>query len=187
MYKRHKLNPYWNDPAFKSCQTMDWSGLARTLSQKNGFNFAFWPSDSLVSLVSSPTEERPRLCGPRSEVLPELPGFGGLGGGGRPTFGGGGALGAGALGAGGGGGFGGGGADFPGGAVDNPCGGAVLPGGSGNGAWLSPDAPFIASDSCPSASEVPDLMGKLLTLDEELKSFLLEFAKSWEVCEEPER
>lgn len=136
---------------------MEWSGFARTLSQKNGFNFAL-PSDSPFSLVSLPREERRWLCEP-SEGFPALPDFGGRGGG-TPIFGGGGGLGAGGLGGGGGGGLGGGGAAFP--------------GGSGN---CAPGAPFIASDSCPSE------MGRLLTLN----FFLLEFPKPWDVCEEPER
>lgn len=110
-----------------SFHTIEWSGFAATLSQKNGFNFVFGASESTVWSFPSPEEECPRLCGARGGGF--FKGFGGLGGV-RPIFGGGGGAGAGAGGLDGGGGG-------PGG------GGATFPGGSGNAAVPLPDAANI--------------------------------------------
>ena len=64
---------YWKDPDLISFQTIDCSGLACTLSQKNGFSFVLGASSS------------PELAGPGDAggaFLPRL-----IGGGGRGPFG----------------------------------------------------------------------------------------------------
>lgn len=82
-----KGETYWKDPDFIWCQTIEWSGFARTLSQKNGFNLA------LGAPASSPSAEAeddgwwgPWVEG-RGGLKPEV---GGRGGGTPPTGGGGG-------------------------------------------------------------------------------------------------
>lgn len=168
---------------------MDSSGLARTLSQKKGFNLVFGASDSPATSSPSPEAVFFRWCGPRGGNF-ELAAddFGGIGGG-RTIFGGGGGRGpglAGGLGGGGGGGPGGGGAGVGAGARAGAraWGGASLPGGGfKRGSGVGP--PAVASDTelwssvekegcCPMRFELS------------LKSLPLEFMLR-DCCEEPER
>lgn len=171
---RPTVNTYWNEPALISCQTIEWSGLARTLSQKNGFNLVLGASDSSESSLVSPVEVR-RWWGPRGEGFA---GIGGLGGR-RPTLGGGGGAGAAGFGGGGGGPGGGGGGGSAAAAA------AVLPGGSGKAifpsvsAWASVDWDSASEESQLASNELP-------TVEGDLKSLLHGLPMVWDFSEEPE-
>lgn len=167
---------------------MDCPGLARTLSQKKGFNLVFWAPESPSILEPL----GPRRCGPIGAAW-DLPGIAvGGAGGGRPTFrgGGGGALGAG----------GGGGAGAAAGAVAGAGAGAgagsgggwesVLPGGGFRGG-IADDLP---SNVGPSAIEVsfsgftdklPTNEGGLVPLPA-FTSLVAGFPRLYDICEEPE-